>query len=503
MDDAPILDGDDDLLDYFFSDELGQDFGRETAQDKTNIDQVNDSMASLLFSPDENMNTQSQGFLGLEGEPMMFDTTMDLMPNSNNSARGVGASAPASASASAPSSSKSNSKASSAGAKAKPRAKAKSRTKASTPSAKVKAKPRSRTAKTTDDIGNGGKDTGDGSTTISSKSAMKVDSTGNAAEDKRLRRLARNRESARQSRRRKKEHLELLEEKVAQLTNELDDLRRQYMEQAEESLYEQRLNHLANLNSVIEASKQGNGNDGSVQNQIREGLEKMEKLYGPNSEEQNIITEYHYKHLFSLILPTYSKYFVWMLNQGERFFDEGGNDTRNGESKDNSVYSDNKSSDPKSVWKSFCGELHLTIDQQEKLKSDFKQQHAEGPRMERQKLSTCINILEQLRSRLTIRSKVVATHSRALCDILTPEQTVKYLLWSEENRERISQCQLADIVIQAGLKAPGTGVKNEAEMGNNRNQIDTRLQAAAEVLQKPETEMQLEDLKILLAALDG
>lgn len=46
------------------------------------------------------------------------------------------------------------------------------------------------------------------------------------AEEKRQLRLARNREAARMSRKKKKQQMELHEEKVAELTKELDHLRR-------------------------------------------------------------------------------------------------------------------------------------------------------------------------------------------------------------------------------------------------------------------------------------
>mmetsp|Transcript_1639 Transcript_1639/g.1980 ORF Transcript_1639/g.1980 Transcript_1639/m.1980 type:complete len:481 (+) Transcript_1639:202-1644(+) len=480
MDDVPLLDEDDDLLDYFFSDDLvnqGQSVGA-LGQDQSGIEQVNDSMASLLFSGNE-MGGQPNDFL----DPMMFDASMDLMPNSD---------APAT-----------EAQTSTSVAKPKPKAKTKTstaKTKKTSVSARkpAKSKPRAKSAKTTDDIGKKKGSTSKKGTTAKAKNVKISDgaaSAQNDAEDKRLRRLARNRESARQSRRRKKEHLELLEEKVAQLTNELDQLRRQYMEQADQSLQEQRLNSLANLSSLIEAE---NSNDDSVQRQIRQRLMEMEALYGINSEEQQRITDYHYKHLFSLILPTYSKYFVWMLNQGERFFDDLGTDGKNGD-KRSADYGNRRQNGGKSVWRSFSNELHLTQDQQEKLKSDFKQQHAEGPKMERQKLSNCINILEQLRTKLFIRSKVVETHSRALYDILTPEQTVKYLLWAEENRDRISQCNLGDLIIRASSPS----AKGEGMMRKEMNPVDARLQAAAKVLEKPESDMQLNDLQILLAALDG
>ena len=57
--------------------------------------------------------------------------------------------------------------------------------------------------------------------------------------EKKKRRLARNRESARQSRKRKKQYLELLEDKVEQLTVEVNLLRQKRLEQAAKELHQQ------------------------------------------------------------------------------------------------------------------------------------------------------------------------------------------------------------------------------------------------------------------------
>ena len=59
--------------------------------------------------------------------------------------------------------------------------------------------------------------------------------------------MARNRESARQSRRRKKQYLELLEEKVSQLTESIDVTRANHLEKADESLNAVRSEILASL----------------------------------------------------------------------------------------------------------------------------------------------------------------------------------------------------------------------------------------------------------------
>ncbi|GMF25959.1 unnamed protein product [Phytophthora fragariaefolia] len=67
------------------------------------------------------------------------------------------------------------------------------------------------------------------------------------SDEKRQRRLARNRESARQSRRRKKQYLELLEEKVSQLTESIDATRASHLDRADEALNQVRSDILQSL----------------------------------------------------------------------------------------------------------------------------------------------------------------------------------------------------------------------------------------------------------------
>lgn len=76
----------------------------------------------------------------------------------------------------------------------------------------------------------------------------------NDDKDKRQRRLARNRESARQSRRRKKQYLELLEEKVALLTDQIDTVRRKHFDAAFKDLSGKR-------DCMVESLSKGNVNE--------------------------------------------------------------------------------------------------------------------------------------------------------------------------------------------------------------------------------------------------
>ena len=77
-------------------------------------------------------------------------------------------------------------------------------------------------------------------------------------DERRQKRLARNRESARQSRRRKKQYLELLEEKVAQLSEQIEGLRRVHLEDSERALRELRDKHIHKLADTLHAEPDPN-----------------------------------------------------------------------------------------------------------------------------------------------------------------------------------------------------------------------------------------------------
>ncbi|KAJ0400974.1 hypothetical protein P43SY_008777 [Pythium insidiosum] len=103
--------------------------------------------------------------------------------------------------------------------------------------------------------------------------------SGLDTDEKRQRRLARNRESARQSRRRKKQYLELLEEKVSQLTESIDATRATHLDRADEALNAVRTEILATLSEDLKSST----TDAEVSEKIRRGVQLIQERYGPNS----------------------------------------------------------------------------------------------------------------------------------------------------------------------------------------------------------------------------
>ena len=74
--------------------------------------------------------------------------------------------------------------------------------------------------------------------------------SGNGQKSRRQKRLERNRESARLSRRRRKHYLEVLEERVSQLSHEMDAGRRHHVSQAVPTVRQQRLQAVTTNNTV-------------------------------------------------------------------------------------------------------------------------------------------------------------------------------------------------------------------------------------------------------------
>eukprot|EP00943_MAST-04B_sp_MAST-4B-sp1_P009050 g9050.t1 len=138
-------------------------------------------------------------------------------------------------------------------------------------------------------------------------------------EEKRRRRLERNRESARQSRRRKKQYMELLEEKVEQLSNELNALRLEQLGKSARVLRAQRTEALNVLKST--RSLQDVHSKDLV---LKERVDEIINACGCNTEERRAVLEYYFRMLNGTILPPYTRFLIWMVNQGEEFFSDVG-----------------------------------------------------------------------------------------------------------------------------------------------------------------------------------
>ncbi|RLN75967.1 hypothetical protein BBJ28_00009594 [Nothophytophthora sp. Chile5] len=256
------------------------------------------------------------------------------------------------------------------------------------------------------------------------------------SDEKRQRRLARNRESARQSRRRKKQYLELLEEK-----------------RADESLNNVRSEILATL---------------------------AEDLKNSSEEERLAVKDYNFRQLDNLLLPPYCRFLLWLSIQDEAFFDEanalgaknGPGDVPEKKKAPVMVKKD-------TLWSTLTGDLALTYEQDEKLKSLYKSGDSKSSKSERRRVALAVTYLSKLKKSLEQRSETVQRHTEMLHSILTPEQSLTYLRWVDANQDRLPN------YVDKTLSMTNTGAS----------------EAVRSILKKDDRDLTVEDVTALLGEL--
>ena len=325
------------------------------------------------------------------------------------------------------------------------------------------------------------------------------------SEEKRKRRLERNRESARQSRRRKKQYLELLEEKVEQLTSSLNTLRRDHLGVSAKHFRLQRNEALKALNSMRSLSNI-HSNDPVLEKRV----DQIVNQFGPNTDHRKGVLEYYFRSLNGTLLPPYSRFLLWMVNQGEDFFSDFGPSHRarsrltqqkvvastltgemrmeeftpgTGDKAAESIEQAAKAaakaaaeavlkqkprddagkeggkvaaggrngkSGMGSLWPLISNELGLTYDQEEKMKSTFIALNTPEHRAQRERLYSIVHLLSKLGESALKRSPIVHSLTKSFHDVLTPVQSARFFLWVEQNRTLIHECGL-DHLLASGV----------------------------------------------------
>ena len=124
--------------------------------------------------------------------------------------------------------------------------------------------------------------------------STEVEENGNGLKNRRQKRLERNRESARLSRRRRKQYLEVLEERVSQLSEEMDRGRRQ---------------HAAQAMNLVRAK--------------RSKAEGHSVVLWRTSDELKVAATFRSKQLQSFCAPPANKFVLWLTLQADDFFRGG------------------------------------------------------------------------------------------------------------------------------------------------------------------------------------
>jgi len=246
--------------------------------------------------------------------------------------------------------------------------------------------------------------------------------------------LARNRESARNSRKRKKIYIELLEKKVDQLTQELESTKKQL-----------ELNS-CNLNKMNLQSKYLTGLNQGKQ-QLFDKLEKMMASKADESEINLLIDSlrlrlgatgkervnainYYFKQIYDILIPVHMKYLLWIASEGKDLF-SGKSTTLIGNMPPNLNIGHDYKNDTTDYWNLMVTHVSLTDNQKNHILRYRKKLVTEKTKFE-----GFLTSLNETRKQILKQANSIQNVIDDFRNILSPNQVAKFLLLLDKERNR-------------------------------------------------------------------
>mmetsp|Transcript_18535 Transcript_18535/g.30231 ORF Transcript_18535/g.30231 Transcript_18535/m.30231 type:complete len:312 (+) Transcript_18535:69-1004(+) len=241
--------------------------------------------------------------------------------------------------------------------------------------------------------------------------------SGLSVEEKKKRkeqRLERNREIARNCRKRKRERIEGIMQEVTSLREANRQLELK-LKMCQNKLGEatsgrgnrgkddedKRLKEIRSMSKMLEQK--------CTDEEILKRLRGYTETYSDFGDERNKLVKVHINQLEQLLLPTQiSKMLLWLLKQDEEFYED---------------------SNPDSIWNMLCKELKLDEQQKAQVMEQRSQLGAQNASMKKC-LVSLNKFEEEVQKNMLIRRKQV----HKVTKIISPTQTIKFLQWVENNQ---------------------------------------------------------------------
>jgi hypothetical protein len=138
---------------------------------------------------------------------------------------------------------------------------------------------------------------------------------------RRQKRLERNRESARLSRRRRKQYLEVLEERVNQLSLDMDQGRRVHASEAIDCILQKRKQVLETALHTMDMQMQPcHPNNNPT---LEHSLVLLDGPLSRTSHELLVLSTFFMQQLKSFSFPSHTKFILWLTLQGDAYFRGG------------------------------------------------------------------------------------------------------------------------------------------------------------------------------------
>ncbi|GMI49146.1 hypothetical protein TrCOL_g7710 [Triparma columacea] len=251
---------------------------------------------------------------------------------------------------------------------------------------------------------------------------------------KRQRRLERNRESARLSRRRRKQYLEVLEEKVNVLSEQMDSGRRQHVLNAIEDIKKVRRGLIDDAVTLDSADVQGVG----------KATQMIDSYTSASCRELRLALQFYVQQMKSLVLPPQTRFILWLTLQNDCYF-AGGRDSsqrlsaaRIGEKL--LLKGKNRASPADGMWPLLCNDTGLSYDQEEKARA-YQREVLQDQQswMDRHAVGAITNTIETIYEVLKGLGALVEEGVKEESVVLTMQQRVKLLKYCSDNKERLQK----------------------------------------------------------------
>ncbi|GMF46835.1 unnamed protein product [Phytophthora fragariaefolia] len=223
--------------------------------------------------------------------------------------------------------------------------------------------------------------------------------TGDLTSLQRKLKLERNRESARECRRRKREHILGVEERCRQLERENMELRGQLKAGKEAIRQEEKEKNRVceELEKMIQR--------GASEKELAEKIDNFKEQYSDYGHGRRSALSYHLHQIERLLLPTQvTKMCIWALRQDDSFWQDEEDET--------------------SLPVILAKELGLSEDQKKKI-----QQQRGSISLICENLKSALGLLAELKTEVTNKNSTLDMEMDKLQNILTPTQRAKVSVW--------------------------------------------------------------------------
>lgn len=225
--------------------------------------------------------------------------------------------------------------------------------------------------------------------------------------------------SARESRRRKKEYIHSLQQKVRDLEAELAELKKRTTPYTKEQLIEEKKRIVDRLQQLLKeremmpkGRKRALGED-SATAEIVGCLREIRKL---GTDDVWLMMQHHFSKIHELLIPfPFVKFILWGLDQRDDFFEADASGKLQG------------------VWGLLVQQLGFTEEQQQQLIS-----MRSACATQRKEITGLVSNLKSLNEKIRKKLEELMILMRNMQDILTPPQQIKFLHWAENNEAAMS-----------------------------------------------------------------